>query len=137
MGHVTSRWWDDNKMKGVNSSLLFHLYGIHDWWQSDVDVQLSLQWLTNDYKSFDMNINKLNPPPTYLQTYLPIYLPPPINQPTCLLTHETTYLPPIYPPTHTHPSIYLPIHPPTYFVNLPIYLPTCFLFPISNNLPTS
>ncbi len=29
-----------------------------------MNVQLSLQWLKNDYKSFDMNIN--NPTPTYL-----------------------------------------------------------------------
>jgi hypothetical protein len=34
---------------------------MHDWWQSDVDVQLSLQWLKSDSKLLDMNID--NPTP--------------------------------------------------------------------------
>jgi len=35
-----------------------------------MDIQLSLQWLKNDYKSFDMNIDNPTLPPTYVPTYL-------------------------------------------------------------------
>jgi len=129
VGHVTSRWWGDNKMEGQFSSFLFHLYGIHDWWQSDMDIQLALQWLKNDYNSFDMNID--NPtPPTYLHTHLFIYLLATYHLSTYLFTyppmhisnHTPTYLP-TNPPTYLHIYIiaYPPTCPPTY---LPIYLPT-------------
>jgi hypothetical protein len=49
-------------------------------------IQLSLQWLKNDYKSFDMNINNPTPPPTYVPTYLSTH--PPNHQPTYLLTYH-------------------------------------------------
>jgi hypothetical protein len=100
-----------------------------------MDVQLSLQWLKNNYNSFNMNINNLSPtylciylftyPPTHLSTYihtyppnhllttylsptyLPIYLPnnPSINLPTYLLTK---------PPIYHLPITYVPTHPPTH-----------------------
>jgi glyoxylate utilization-related uncharacterized protein len=63
------------------------MYGIHYSWQNDMDVQLSLQWFKNDYKSFDMNINKLTFPPTYVPTYLPTH------QLTYLFTHQLIRLP--------------------------------------------
>jgi hypothetical protein len=74
---------------------------------------MTLQWLQNDYKSFDMDVDKPTP---HLLTYLFIYLPtnPPTYLPTYLYTHPPTYLPTTYMPTH--PLIYLPIHPPTYLL---------------------
>ncbi len=95
----------------------------------------------NDYKSFDMNINNPTPtpPPTYVPTYLPTHQP--IYQPTYLLTHLLTTYPPIHHlPTYLHTTQLLThhfTHPPTYFVNLPIYLPTFyFLFSITYPFPT-
>jgi hypothetical protein len=73
-----------------------------------MDIQLSLQWLNNDYKSFDMNIDNFTPSPAYL----PIYL----------LAHPPTHTWPTYLPTYlpTHPSTYLLTHSSTYLL---IYLP--------------
>jgi len=89
-------------------------------------------------------------PTTYLPTYHSFTYPPtylPTQPPTCW---PTTYLP-THPPTHTwptylliylathphptHPFIYLPTHPPTYFVNLPTYLPTFYFLSILIHLP--
>jgi len=80
---------------------------------------MTLQWLQNDYKSFDMDVDKPTP---HLLTYLPIYLPtnPPTYLPTYLYTHQPTYT-----PTHT-PTYYLPTHLLTYYILAypPTYLPT-------------
>ncbi len=105
---------------------------------------LSLQWLKNNYKSFDMTID--NPTP-HLPTYLPIYLltHPSINLPTYLLTYPLTHdsptnllmRPPIYQP------IYLPTYPPTHtWLTYPFFisyllqrLPTFYL--LFYNLPST
>ncbi len=130
--------------------IVFHLYGINDLWQNNVDVQFSLQWLKNDYVIWYDHKQTLPPPidlPTYLPTHSPpTYLPAYIltHPPTRLLTYSPTYLCCIHPLTHlfitylpTNPLTYLPTylftHPPTYllthphtYTHLPIYLlPTC------------
>jgi hypothetical protein len=102
---MTSKWWNVNKMKSVSFHCLYFVYMasmINDkiiW-----TFNYHYQWLKNDYKSFDININKPTPPPTYLPTYLP--------------THQVTNLP-IYPPTpylHTYIPIYLHTYLPNYLL---------------------
>ncbi len=114
---MISRWQDGNKMGDVNFNHFnfIHMTPMTDD-KSDMDVQLSLQWLKNDYKSFDMNINNFTPTP-HICMYLPTH--PFIDLPTCLLTK-----PPTYPPTQL-PTTHLPTHLPTYypFTYLLIYLP--------------
>jgi hypothetical protein len=39
MVHLTTRWWHGNRKDDVFFITSFHPYGIHDWWQNDVDVQ--------------------------------------------------------------------------------------------------
>ncbi len=130
MGHVINRWWDDNNEGCQFSSFLFHLYGIHDWWQSDVDVQLSLQMINKWLEVIWYEHKQAYPPPptpTYLPTYLPIYLPthPIINLLAYLPTKPPTYL---FTYSHTHlPTTYLSTHPPTH---PPMYLFIYLLFPI-------
>jgi hypothetical protein len=73
-----------------------------------MDIQLSLQWLKNDYKSFDMNINKPNLTPTYIHTYLPTHPPPTYLPPTTYLFKlSISYnLPISYVPSSNLPTIY-------------------------------
>jgi hypothetical protein len=113
----------------------------HPWLMTKwTGCPIIIQWLKNDYKSFDMNKNNPNPAPhvpTYLRTYLFTYPPthPSINLPTCLPTKPPTYHLSMHPPTYlptTFPPTCLPsTHDP------PTYLPTYLLFPIYYNLPTS
>jgi len=76
-----------------------------------VDIQLSLQWLKNDHKLFDMNIK----PPTYLCTYL--------------FTYPSTYLP-------THSPTSLPFQPTYLFTYLLIsyFLQPAYFLPINLQL---
>jgi hypothetical protein len=64
---------------------------------NDVDIQLSLQWLKNNYTSFDMNTDKFftSHVPTYLPIYLPTHPRTPAHLPTYLPTHQPTHLPTI------------------------------------------
>jgi hypothetical protein len=82
-------------------------------------------------------------PPTYLPTHIPTYLPThsPNNRPTCLFTHQTTYLPPICHqptyllPTHT-PTCLPPIYPPTHSPTHPFTYPFIHLLTSSTYLLT-
>jgi hypothetical protein len=60
MVHFSSRQWcGDRKVDVVFSLQVFIKYGIHDWWQNDMDIQNiiqkcdhknTLQWFKNDYQ---------------------------------------------------------------------------------------
>jgi hypothetical protein len=145
---MISRWQDGNKMGDVNFNHFnfIHMTPMTDD-KSDMDVQLSLQWFKNDYKSFDMNIENFTPTPhlptyhlsthspthpltyllpIYLSTNTPIYLHT-THLPTHQPTHLLTYYPFTYPPTYLliiHLPTYLFSYPPTYLltIHLPTYL---------------
>jgi hypothetical protein len=67
---------------------------------------------------------------THPCTYPHTHLHPPTHRLPYLLTHHLNANPPM------HPLTYLPTRPPTYLVNLPIYLSTSYLSSY-NLLPTS
>jgi hypothetical protein len=92
-------------MEGVNFYLLYFIYmASMTNEENDVNVQLSLQLFKNDYKSFDINIDKpISPPPTYLPTYLFTHSPPTYVLATYLLhTYLLTHTWPTTPPTNKH-----------------------------------
>ncbi len=144
VGHVINSQWGGNKWRVsifiVFVSSIWHSWLMTKWRGCPIVITI---WLKNDYKSFNMNIDKPTPHllmylpthtsvnlPTYLLKYLPTHLPRtptylPIYLNTHLIPHPPIYLLPKCQHTHawptylpTHPFTYLPIHPATYLLQL-------------------
>jgi len=144
MGHVTNKWWGDDKMEGVNFR---HFYFIYMTSMTNDKVTWSSNCYYNYFKKLKIiwyEHRQLYPPPTYIPTYFPTHQPtylPPIYSPAHPSTLPPTYLF-IYLPTHTWPThlpTFLPIKPPIYYLPIhppPIYLPSFyFLFLTTYFLP--
>jgi len=115
-------------------SSIWHPWLMTKWCWCPIIITMINKWL-----QFIWYEHKQVDPPTYLPTYIPTYLPthPPINQPSCLLIHQTTYLPPtchlptyLFTYSHTHPPTYhLSTHHPLTYPFIHLLTSSTYLLP--------